>query len=67
MALATISGFPLPLMPVAKGTMIAGIRIPAKTIRIIISMSVNPLLSIAECGLRNTGDLNTKWRFRILE
>ncbi len=44
--MVTISGFPLPLIPVAKGMMMAGKRMPAMTIRMIISMSVKPFLFI---------------------
>ncbi len=53
MAVVAISGFVLPLMPVANGTIMAGSRTPAMTIRIIISISVNPFIPIADCGLRN--------------
>jgi hypothetical protein len=44
MAVVTISGFLLPLIPVAKGMTITGMMIPARTIRTMISMSVKPLL-----------------------
>jgi hypothetical protein len=42
MALLAISGFPLPLTLATKGTRMAGRRIPAITIKTIISRRVNP-------------------------
>ena len=67
MAVVTISGLLLPLMPVANGITIAGMMMPAITISTIISMRVKPLLRAessefevrsSECPILNLQSLN---------
>jgi hypothetical protein len=52
MAVVAISGFPLPFTADTKGTMMVGRSIPAITMRMMISMSVKPLVPISDFGFR---------------